>query len=796
MTDRQVILDKYYDNLKTNISPEFVAACPEVITFMKSDVALSVFCPIGWHGISGLEPLKLEFSKEMPARYRPPARHVRPQILEAVKKEFDTLRKYMYVPSVSPIASPLVIAPRPTPPFYRFCGDYVKINKYIKFIQSYIPIVIHELNKAAKGKYFIDADMTRAFHQITLDIETSLNLSVMTTWGCFCPLYMPEGIPPATGILNTVMTDILSTESKHTIVIFDNFLSICYSHRDCYNKLVRLVNICHERRVVLGMAKTKIGFNEATFFGYRIKDGTYQLTQSRKDAVTSLVMPSNIKQMQSFLGCTVFFNKNIVDYSQKAAPLHDMCTKSFNWDKTTWKLDYLSIFESFKNDILNSIAVSFPNYELPFILRTDASDIAWGGVLLQVLPGGEYECIGLTSAKFSDSAKKWDIHKKEAWGIIGSLKSMEYTLRGKYFICETDNKNIIFLEQNTTPIVIRWRMFMQTFYNCRRFLNGKYNKLGDWLSRQYYLYRLLTDIENDNNNINYPTLHNIYPNINNTNNDKDVFFEHVLNLLVHTGHEDEESSQVGISSLHSINQKISLPDMFYSCHGGRNFHRGVKATYQALNEKYPGHVIPIRIIKEMIEECPTCQKVRIMYEYNLPEEKLNLKCSHSRQRIGVDTLTITPKDKYGNSLAIVIVEHFTKFVSIYPTAFHTAEETAKAMFLHYTRYGKFEEVISDPGSDFMSSTVVLLNRFLGQEKLVSLVDRHESNGVEPTNKKILAFIRTLAFNKRIANQWSDPIIINLIQYQCNILVHSETNFSPMELKFGSHDLPYMLLPEN
>jgi hypothetical protein len=97
-----------------------------------------------------------------------------------------------------------------------------------------------------------------------------------------------------------------------------------------------------------------------------------------------------------------------------------------------------------------------------------------------------------------------------------------------------------------------------------------------------------------------------------------------------------------------------------------------------------------------------------------------------------------------------------------------------SLIIHYVQYGKFEELISDPGSDLMSATVVLLNQFLGQTKLVSIVDRHQSNGVEPTNKRILAHARTLVQDERVMHTWSDPIILGLISHAINSEVHSET----------------------
>jgi hypothetical protein len=77
------------------------------------------------------------------------------------------------------------------------------------------------------------------------------------------------------------------------------------------------------------------------------------------------------------------------------------------------------------------------------------------------------------------------------------------------------------------------------------------------------------------------------------------------------------------------------------------------------------------------------------------------------------------------------------------------------------------------------------------------VDRHQSNGVEPTNKKILNLARCLMFDIRLKHKWSDPLIVSLIQHQCNSMVHSETGFSAFELKFGSKcSKGFMILPND
>jgi hypothetical protein len=130
------------------------------MTFIRSEIALSVFCPVGWHGIKGIAELHIDFDEALPKRVRKPVSPVKPILLANAKSEFDRLNKYMYIPSTSPITSPLVIAMKPTPPGVRFCGLYDVPNKHIIYQQHYIPHVLTELTRAAKASYFHDLDMT------------------------------------------------------------------------------------------------------------------------------------------------------------------------------------------------------------------------------------------------------------------------------------------------------------------------------------------------------------------------------------------------------------------------------------------------------------------------------------------------------------------------------------------------------------------------------------------------------------------------------------------------------------
>ena len=265
-----------------------------------------VFIPQSWEGIKGVDPIELTFKGEIP-KMKPAARPVNPRLFDNAKKEFDRLFTYMYVPSNSDVASPLVIAPKATKPFIRFCGDYTKINKFIMTGHFSIPNVIHEIQKLIRFKVFLDIDMKTSFHQLTLSETTSEVMSIQTPWGQVRPLFLQEGVGPASGILQKTVQSIFIDFDSWMIVIFDNFLILATDYQDAYAKLELFIDRCIERNIYCNFEKTWLGFAEVNFFGFKCSNNKYEVTEER-DAIP---FPNNVKEMQRFLGMILFCSKHI-----------------------------------------------------------------------------------------------------------------------------------------------------------------------------------------------------------------------------------------------------------------------------------------------------------------------------------------------------------------------------------------------------------------------------------------------------------------------------------------------------
>ncbi len=482
---------EYLNDFSSHVNERMKIEVPDVLELLARQSSIECFAPSSWNGLKKVEPVKLETIGSLPTRLSPKARPVRESLFAHAKKEFMRLSTYFYENSVSPIASPLVIAPKATVPYIRFCGDYREVNKFIKIPQQPIPIIQHELIKAAKFKVFVDLDMANSFHQIPLSPEFSDLLSVKTPWGLVRPKFLPEGVGPASGLLQHIVRDIFSSFEEWTIVIFDNFLILADDYQDAYKKLELVLQKCEEYGIVLKLKKSWIGVDKVTFFGYEVTHGKWKLSDERKKAISEMPFPTTTKQMQSFLGAALFFHHHVPDYSEWTAKLYEMTHNDFVWDPGTWKCDYAKCFEDFKQALIKATELHFPDYSLPWILRCDASEHAVGSVLFQEFTDekGEiiHQPIAFASKRFSGPASNWDTFKREAYAIYHGVSAFSYYLRGKSFIVESDHQNLQWIESSQSPIVVRWRSLLQSFDFLVRHIPGKENKVADWMSRMYTL---------------------------------------------------------------------------------------------------------------------------------------------------------------------------------------------------------------------------------------------------------------------------------------------------------------------
>ena len=171
-----------------------------------------------------MDPIHLNVDKDMPKERKINSRSIPFSMLENYTKELNRLQTYLYTESKSPIVSAMVPAEKKTAPFVRLCGDYRWVNKYLLLEHAYMPDVREQLSRLKGFNYYVELDLTNSFHQFPLDRESSELLSLLTVNGALRPKFMPEGIKPASSILQNQMVKMFKEFSDFVIVIFDNIV--------------------------------------------------------------------------------------------------------------------------------------------------------------------------------------------------------------------------------------------------------------------------------------------------------------------------------------------------------------------------------------------------------------------------------------------------------------------------------------------------------------------------------------------------------------------------------------------
>jgi len=785
---------KEYDELcKLRVSDE-LKSNTDIMEYLRTR-AVEAFVPRKWEGIKDIKPLKVEWLDTLPARMKPKARPINPRLWECTEKEFRRLCGYFYKASRSPWASCLVVAPKATPPYIRFCGDYVLINKHMKVGNYTIPNVKHELSRIIKFPIYLDIDLTNAFHQIPLHPETREKLSIQTPWGQYEPDFMPEGIAPATGILQETVRELFSEFDEWAIVIFDNLLLLATDPVDAFEKFKLLVEKCIERRVILKMAKSWLGFRKVEFFGYTCQHKSYQVCVDKKEALNNIPFPNKTKEARSLLGKGVFFSGFTPNYSKSIGHLTDMTKKTFNWNERYWKHDYRGEFKTFIKSLQDACELFYPDYELEWVLRTDASELGVGAVLLQkkILPDGtiQWQPIAFVSKKFSGAAENWSTIEQEAFGIFYAVKALSYYLIGKEFVVETDHNNLLWMESSEVPKVIRWRIYLQAFNILIKHIPGKQNIIADWFSRTFpepaqELASIAEYLNKDSRvdsetyrsvNAYYHWLHGLYSEDIETN-----------------AQEEQEEKELG----EQVEDKVAFTKQqaLETVHNGKVGHMGAKVTWTRLNAQFPGHGISFQQIQEHVAACPNCNKTRLGMRDTLKPIIRTLKPPSARTAIGIDALEITPHSEEGYTHINVVVNLFTKLVYLHPVKGVTAMNLAESCWKYWTTYGHTDMIISDQGPDLKSHLFEELTKYMGMRHVFSIADKH-ANGVERTLGEVVRHLRSRVYDEssNVTNQdiFKDSTWLASVQYILNSEINSETGFSPFELTFGSDANKYMTM---
>lgn len=142
--------------------------------------------------------------------------------------------------------------------------------------------------------------------------------------------------------------------------------------------------------------------------------------------------------------------------------------------------EFLEAFEICKTLLTNDPILKFPEFDKPFILKTDASNFAIGAVLSQgSLNNDKPSCYA--SRTVSDVEINYSTIEKEMLAIIWAVKYFRPYLYGNKFTIVTDHEPLTWLMNFKEPSskILRWRIQLMEYDFDIIYKKGSQNVLAD-----------------------------------------------------------------------------------------------------------------------------------------------------------------------------------------------------------------------------------------------------------------------------------------------------------------------------
>jgi hypothetical protein len=236
-----------------------------------------------------------------------------------------------------------------------------------------------------------------------------------------------------------------------------------------------------EAGLTLKPSKCEFANAEIDYLGHHIGQGKVQPRELKVEAIVNFARPENRKQVQAFLGLAGYYRKFVPHYAHLAANLSNLLKKNrkFEWDKAAEEA-----FWDIKSRLATRPILRSPDFNLPFCIAVDASDLAIGSVLFQVIDGYEHP-VCFYSKKLNVHELKYSTIEKEALALVLSVRMFSVYFNSSPVVVYSDHKPLQFIKKmsNHNNKLLRWCLELEQYDLMVTHRPGKDNVLPDLLSR-------------------------------------------------------------------------------------------------------------------------------------------------------------------------------------------------------------------------------------------------------------------------------------------------------------------------
>lgn len=422
---------------------------------------------------------------------------VSPAVQKQINVELDQmLADGIVEPSNSPWASPIILVKK-TDGKYRFCVDFRELNRVTKRDAYPLPFVSTTLEKLREAHYLTTLDIKSAYWQIPLSKESKpMTAFVVPTRGLFQFTRMPFGLHNAPATWQRFIDRVVGVDLEQYVLVYLDDIVIC---TPSFSKHIEVLNFVLERLrnagLTLNREKCKFCVPELKYLGYVVNASGLLVDPEKVDAILRIPIPKNVSEVRRIVGLASWYRRFVPNLSTLIAPMTNLLRKNTPF---IWNSDCNSALEAVKTHLTTAPILTCPNFDLPFVVQTDASDFGLGCVLTQVQQGEE-KVISYLSRSLTKSERRFSTVEKECLAVLFAVEKLRPYLQGSHFTVITDHYSLKWLYSIKDPMgrIARWCIRLQQYDFDVIHRPGKDNVIADTLSRAVPIIDSIAEDRND-----------------------------------------------------------------------------------------------------------------------------------------------------------------------------------------------------------------------------------------------------------------------------------------------------------